>query len=72
MTNCGTCHNYAKRSVGSPIVEIQALYSGNADGIVRLAQNPGKKRADYPRMPPQTLGEKELKAVAAYILSITE
>ena len=72
MTNCGTCHNYSQRSVGPPIVEIQALYSGNSDGIVKWAQNPGKKRADYPRMPRQTLGEKELKAVAKYILSITE
>ena len=72
ITNCGTCHKYSQRYVGPPIVEIQALYQDNPNGIVTWAQNPGKKRGDYPRMPPQTLGEKELKAVAEYILNITE
>jgi cytochrome c len=50
--------------------EIVKIYEGNAAGIVAWAKAPGKKRADYPQMPPMSLPDEDLKAIADYILSI--
>jgi cytochrome c len=65
---CSACHAPQTRLVGPPLSEIAQIYKGNPAGIVSWAKNPGKKRADYPPMPPQALPDPDLAAVADYIL----
>ncbi len=67
---CGACHGYDKRQVGPPVLEIQGIYNGNIDGIVQWAKAPGKKRADYPQMPPMPLPDEQLRAIGGYMLEM--
>ena len=70
FATCAACHGLENRLVGPPIKEIQKIYTNNPDGIVQWSKNPGKKRADYPQMPPMPLPDSDLKAIADYILSL--
>ena len=66
---CAACHAGEKRLVGPPIKDIQAVYRGNPAGIVAWAKAPGRKRLDYPAMPPQALPDDQLTAVADFLLT---
>lgn len=68
--SCAGCHAKDTRLVGPSLTEIAKIYEGNAAGIVAWARAPGKKRADYPQMPPMPLPDEDLKAIAEYMLSI--
>ncbi len=68
-TYCAGCHREGERLVGPPLREIRELYQDKPDGIVAWAKAPGKRRADYPPMPPMVLPEAELQAVAHFILA---
>jgi len=65
---CASCHARDTRLVGPPLSEIVPLYAGNPEGIIAWTKAPGRKRMDYPAMPPQVLPDEDLKAVAEYIL----
>lgn len=67
--NCAACHAPNLRLVGPPLTEIASIYAGNPAGIVAWSTAPGKKRLDYPQMPPFAhLGPDNLKKIADYML----
>jgi cytochrome c len=67
--NCAACHAPNVKLVGPPLTEIAKLYAGNPDGIVAWATAPGKKRPDFPPMPPMAhLGSANLHKVAEFML----
>lgn len=69
--NCAACHAVAQRLVGPPLTEIATLYQGRPDGVVTWARAPGRRRADYPPMPPfASLGDAKLRAIATYMLEL--
>ncbi len=67
---CMACHSLENRVVGPPWREIQKIYKDNPSGIVAWAKAPGKKRPDYPQMPPMALPDEDLKVIAEYILKL--
>lgn len=69
-TYCVACHAYGQRLVGPPVSEIQKVYQNNPEGIAAWAKAPGKKRADYPPMPPIAASDAELQAVGKYMLTM--
>jgi cytochrome c len=69
QSTCSACHAVDKKVVGPPLTEIARLYAENPDGIVKWARAPGKKRPDYPQMPPfASLGDPTLHQIAKYML----
>ena len=69
FATCAACHAADHRLVGPSLREIAGIYAGNPEGIVTWAKAPGKKRPDFPQMPPfGHLGEGQLKQIADYIL----
>ena len=66
---CAACHHDTQRRVGPPLSEIREAYPSDPDGIVSWAKAPGRKRDDYPAMPPMMLPAEELKAIADFILN---
>jgi len=71
LRSCGSCHAIEKKLVGPPLSETGALYSGDPDGIVAWALNPGRRRSDYPAMAAVVLPREDLLEIANYILGIT-
>ncbi len=70
MMNCAVCHAPEARLVGPSLAEISRIYANNPDGIVAWAMAPGKKRPDFPQMPPMAhLGEANLRKIAALMLT---
>jgi cytochrome c len=65
---CMACHAREERRVGPPLNEIVDLYAGNPDGLIAWVRAPGKRRPDYPEMPPITMQEAQYREVADYIL----
>lgn len=66
---CAACHAPDQRLVGPSLKEIAGIYAGNPGGIVTWAMAPGKKRPDFPPMPPFShLGEEKLHRIAEYLL----
>jgi cytochrome c len=65
---CMACHAAAERRVGPPLTEIVQLYAGNPEGLIAWVKAPGRKRPDYPQMPPIAMQEGQYRAVAEYIL----
>ncbi len=65
---CMACHAREERRVGPPLTEIVDLYTGNPQGLIAWVKAPGKKRPDYPQMPPIAMQEAQYLAVADYIL----
>lgn len=65
---CMACHAANERRVGPPLAEIVDIYAGNPDGLIAWVRAPGKKRPDYPQMPPISMQEGQYRAVADYIL----
>ena len=71
MGICAGCHAYDDVLIGPSIRDIQAMYAGNAEGIVSYINAPFKIRPDYPEMPAQNyLDAKTQLAVAEYLLNI--
>ena len=71
---CAACHALDQRLVGPPMKEAAAVYKGNPTGVMEWVRKPGKKRADYPQMPPiakETLTDQDLELVANYIQQLT-
>jgi cytochrome c len=69
---CASCHALDRKLVGPPITESVQFYKGNPQGIVDWVLRPGRRRNDYPPMPPQALPRDELQQIAAYMLSAAE
>jgi cytochrome c len=65
---CMACHDRDQRRVGPPLTEIAEIYAGNHDGLIAWIKAPGRKRTDYPEMPPISMQEGQYRAVAEYIL----
>jgi cytochrome c len=65
---CMACHARDERRVGPPLTEIVDLYVGNPDGLIAWVRAPGKRRPDYPEMPPITMQDAQYREVADYIL----
>jgi cytochrome c len=65
---CMACHAKDERRVGPPLVEIADIYGGNPDAFIAWVKKPGRKRADYPDMPPIRMRDDQYRAVAAYVL----
>ncbi|MCU0235347.1 MAG: cytochrome c [Thermoanaerobaculales bacterium] len=65
---CMACHAAEERRVGPPLTEIARLYAGNPEGLIAWVKAPGRKRPDYPQMPPIAMQEGQYRAVAEYIL----
>jgi cytochrome c len=65
---CMACHDVETRRVGPPLREVAGIYAGNPSGLIAWVKAPGKKRPDYPQMPPITMQDAQYKAVATYIL----
>ena len=65
---CMACHAREERRVGPPLTEIVDLYAGNPQGLIAWVRAPGRKRPDYPQMPPISMQEAQYLAVADYIL----
>jgi cytochrome c len=65
---CMACHAREERRVGPPLTEIFDLYQGNAEGLIAWVRAPGKRRPDYPQMPPIAMQEGQYRAIADYIL----
>ncbi len=70
---CAGCHAYNVRMIGPPTQILQAMYTGNPQGIADYIANPTKKREDFPPMPPQAHLSPELRlAVAKYMLTVNQ
>ncbi|GDY11823.1 hypothetical protein LBMAG53_07010 [Planctomycetota bacterium] len=67
--HCGHCHAPDSRRIGPSLIEVRSLYPGDADGIAAWAAHPGRRRADYPIMPPMGLAVDDLRQIAAWILT---
>jgi cytochrome c len=65
---CMACHDLETRRVGPPLREVADIYAGNPSGLIAWVRAPGKKRPDYPQMPPISLTDDQYRAVAGYIL----
>jgi cytochrome c len=65
---CMGCHARNSRLVGPSLTEIALAYRGDPSGLIAWVKAPGRKRRDYPEMPPVKLTEVQYQDVAAYIL----
>jgi cytochrome c len=71
FTNCAACHSMDNDRAAPSIPELQRLYSGDVEGIVQWAREPGKKREQYAPMPSFAhLGEEKLTMAARYMLEL--
>jgi len=67
---CMACHDVTAKRVGPPLVEIAPVYADDIDGMVAWIKQPGRKRTDYPEMPPIAMEEDQYRAVAEYVLQV--
>jgi cytochrome c len=67
---CTACHASGRRLVGPPIEEIAEVYRDNPAGLIDWVRAPGRKRLDYPEMPPMRMSEAQYQAVADYVLGL--
>jgi len=65
---CASCHSFEKKLVGPPLNEVISVYAANQATLMQWIAKPGRKRQDYPVMPPQDLTQEELDQVARYVL----
>lgn len=68
--SCSSCHMLERVLVGPSVREIAELYKDDPDGIVRWTRAPGRKRTDFPAMPPLNFPETHLQAVARHMLEL--
>jgi cytochrome c len=67
---CAGCHARDTRLVGPPLIEIAQAYPGDPAGIAAWVRAPGRKRMDYPEMPPIKLTDDQYRAVAEWVLEV--
>lgn len=67
---CAGCHARDTRLVGPPLTEIALAYPGDPAGIAAWTRAPGRKRMDYPEMPPIKLTDEQYRAVAEWVLEV--
>ncbi|RPJ62426.1 MAG: cytochrome C [Acidobacteria bacterium] len=65
---CASCHSFERRLVGPALNEVVASYRGNPQSLSGWIVKPGRKRADYPVMPPQEMPKDELQQLVDYVL----
>jgi len=65
---CASCHSFDRRLVGPALNEALASYRSNPQGLMAWITKPGRKRADYPVMPPQEMPKDELQQLIEYVL----
>jgi len=65
---CASCHSFDKKLVGPPLNEVISTYASNPKALMEWIARPGRRRQDYPAMPPQELTPEELDQVAKYVL----
>lgn len=65
---CSACHAPRQRLVGPPLNEIRQIYEGQPEQFIAWIKDPGRKRDDYPPMPPIKLTRDQYEAVASYVL----
>ena len=69
---CSTCHRFDKRFVGPPFNQVIPKYQNKADALTAFIRNPTKKNPAYKAMPKLKLTEREIEAVAVYLLKKIE
>jgi cytochrome c len=67
-TVCNACHDLRTRRVGPPVTEIVQIYADNPEGLAAWVRAPGRKRPDYPEMPPIALQDSQYREVARFLL----
>ncbi len=67
-TVCFACHDLKQRRVGPPLTEIVGLYADQPDAFIAWVRAPGRKRLDYPEMPPIALTDSQHREVARFVL----
>lgn len=68
---CAGCHAFSGILIGPPILEIQAMYRRNPEGMADFMAHPQKRRPSFPEMPPQDYLSKEVRlSVAKYVLAL--
>ena len=65
---CIACHQFDKRLVGPPYMEVLEKYVDNPDALVDFVMNPRRINTDYPPMPAQGLTKVQAESVAKYLL----
>jgi cytochrome c551/c552 len=68
--SCLACHARETRLIGPPLTEIARLYANDPSAIARWAKAPGRKRPDFPPMPPVALPDEDLAAAGAYMVMV--
>ena len=65
---CASCHQFDRKLVGPPHIEVLPKYAGNKEQLVAFIRNPVKVDPAYPPMPNPGLKPNEADSVAAYLL----
>ncbi len=68
---CTACHRFDARLVGPPYNTVVPKYRGKINELKAFIRNPDKRDPAYPAMPKLGLKEKEIHAVAVYLLEHT-
>lgn len=68
QVQCNACHAVGAIRVGPPLEEIAAAYVGDPAGLIAWVKAPGRKRTDFPQMPPIRLSDRDYQAVAGYVI----
>jgi len=65
---CTACHRWDQKLVGPPFDSVVGKYAGRIDDLHAFIRNPAKVNPAYPPMPNPGLKEREIRAVAAYLV----
>ncbi len=68
---CSACHRFDSRLVGPPYNDVVPKYRGRIEALKSFIRNPVKRNPGYPAMPKLGLKEKEINAVAHFLLEKT-
>jgi cytochrome c len=68
-TQCMACHRFDNRLVGPPLYEVLPKYAGNMDGLQEFIKNPVRVNPEYPPMPALGLSDRDIEAVAGYVMA---
>ncbi|HXK62076.1 MAG TPA: cytochrome c, partial [Acidobacteriota bacterium] len=65
---CASCHAFDRRLVGPPMNEALTPYRGNPRDLMNWIVRPGRRRPEYPPMPPQEIPQDELQQLVEFVL----
>jgi cytochrome c len=68
MRRCASCHAFDRKLVGPPLNEVLPPYQNDPRSLMTWIVRPGRRRTEYPVMPPQELPEQELQQVVEYLV----